>query len=90
MAFQGRLPDWNRRRGNHLGQRSTASATVGRTYGSKRSDQITATQPCEEGVVHIWGQTDLVHVGDARAVYVAALRAADAGALAALLAFARS
>ena len=40
--------------------------------------------------VFTWGQTDLVHVGDARAVYVAALRAADAGDLAALLAFARS
>jgi Fic-DOC domain mobile mystery protein B len=40
--------------------------------------------------VFTWGQTDLVDVGDARAVYVAALRAADAGDLAALLAFARS
>jgi hypothetical protein len=31
------------------------SANKSRTYGSKRSDQNTATQPCEEGVVHIWG-----------------------------------
>jgi Fic-DOC domain mobile mystery protein B len=37
-----------------------------------------------------WGQSDLVSVGDARAAYVAALRAADAGDLAPLLAFARS
>ena len=28
---------------------------TGRTYGRKRSDQITAKQPCEEGAVHIWG-----------------------------------
>ncbi|WP_206435174.1 hypothetical protein, partial [Sphingomonas koreensis] len=27
-------------RGNHLGQRSRATAPKGRTYGSKRSDQI--------------------------------------------------
>ena len=30
-------------------------ARKGRTYGSKRSDLITARQPCKEGVVHIWG-----------------------------------
>ena len=40
--------------------------------------------------VFSWGQSDLVHVGDARAIYVAALKAADAGDLAPLLAFARS
>lgn len=37
-----------------------------------------------------WGQSDLVRVGDARAAYVAALKAADAGNLGPLLAFARS
>ena len=37
-----------------------------------------------------WGRSDLVNVGDARAVYVAALKAADAGDLGPLLAFARS
>ena len=40
--------------------------------------------------VFSWGQSDLVHVGDARGVYVAALKAADAGDLGPLLAFARS
>jgi Fic-DOC domain mobile mystery protein B len=40
--------------------------------------------------VFSWGQSDLIHVGDARAIYVAALKAADAGDLAPLLAFARS
>ena len=33
---------WNSRRGNHLGQRSCASAPTGRTYGRKQSDHITA------------------------------------------------
>jgi Fic-DOC domain mobile mystery protein B len=37
-----------------------------------------------------WGRSDLVDVGDARVAYVAALKAADAGDLAPLLAFARS
>jgi Fic-DOC domain mobile mystery protein B len=37
-----------------------------------------------------WGQSDLLPIGDARANYVAALKAADAGELAPLLAFARS
>jgi len=40
--------------------------------------------------VFSWGQSDLVHIGDARAIYVAALKAADAGDLAPLLVFARS
>ncbi len=40
--------------------------------------------------VFTWGQSDLLRVGDARAIYVAALKAADAGDLAPLLAFARS
>jgi hypothetical protein len=39
---KGRRPVWNSRRGNHLGQRSYASAPTGRTYGRKRSDQIIA------------------------------------------------
>ncbi len=37
-----------------------------------------------------WGQSNLVRVGDARVAYVAALKAADAGDLRPLLAFARS
>ena len=41
-AAEGRSSDWNLCRGNHLGQRSCASATTGRTYGRKRSDQSTA------------------------------------------------
>ena len=40
--------------------------------------------------VFTWGRADLVSIGDARAVYVAALRTADAGDLGPLLAFARS
>jgi hypothetical protein len=53
-AAEGRSSDWNLCRGNHLGQRSCASATTGRTYGRKRSDQSTAQHPCEERAVHIW------------------------------------
>ncbi len=40
--------------------------------------------------VFSWGLSDLVNVGDARAIYVAALKAADGGDLAPLVAFARS
>ena len=50
----GRYVVWNPCRGDHLGQRSRASAPEGRTYGRKRSDQSTAKPPCEEGAVHIW------------------------------------
>jgi Transposase DDE domain group 1 len=53
-AAKGRSSDWNSCRGNHLGQRSCGSATPGRTYGRKRSDQSTAQHPCEDGAVHIW------------------------------------
>src|SRR5450755_1448739 len=35
----GRVVVWNSRRGNHLGQRSKPTASTGRTYGCKRSDQ---------------------------------------------------
>jgi len=42
VALVGRVPVWNTRRGTHLGQRSYGSATTGRTYARKRSDQITA------------------------------------------------
>src|SRR5271166_5208567 len=52
--LRGRGFVWNPCRGNHLGQRSCASAPTGRTYGRKRSDQNTAKTPCEEGAVHIW------------------------------------
>jgi transposase len=48
-AAKGRLSVWNPRRGNHLGQRSCASATTGRTYGRKRSDQNTAKTPLRGG-----------------------------------------
>src|SRR5208337_1684620 len=53
VTLKGRAAVWNSRRGNHLGQRSRASATTGRTYGRKRSDQNTAKSSCEEGAVHI-------------------------------------
>ena len=42
LAAKGRLGVWNSHRGNHLGQRSCASAKTGRTYGRKRSDQSAA------------------------------------------------
>jgi hypothetical protein len=50
----GRPIVWNSRRGNHLGQRSCATAYTGRTYDRKRSDQKSAQQSCEAGAVHIW------------------------------------
>ena len=53
MAIAGRSFVRNSCRGNHLGQRSCASATTGRTYERKRSDQITS-KSCKEGAVHIW------------------------------------
>jgi transposase-like protein len=43
-------------RGNHLGQCSCASASTGRTYGRKRSDQSTAKHLARKGTVHIWIQ----------------------------------
>ena len=49
----GREVVWNSRRGNHLGQRSKATASTGRTYGCKRSDQ-TLKNSCGTGAVHIW------------------------------------
>src|SRR5260221_3127084 len=49
----GRVVVWNSRRGNHLGQRSKPTASTGRTYGCKRSDQ-TAKTSCATGAVHIW------------------------------------
>jgi Transposase DDE domain group 1 len=50
----GRPTVWNSRRGNHLGQRSCATAYKGRTYDRKRSDQNSAQQSCEPGAIHIW------------------------------------
>src|SRR5260370_40897335 len=40
---EGRVVVWSSRRGNHLGQRSIATASTGRTYGCKRSDQTRKT-----------------------------------------------
>lgn len=57
MAAAGRKIVWNTSREPHLGQRSFVSATTGRTYARKRSDQITAKNPCKEGVVHICAKT---------------------------------
>src|SRR6266550_462067 len=37
----GRVVVGNSRRGSHLGQRSKPTASTGRTYGCKRSDQTT-------------------------------------------------
>src|SRR6202051_3793235 len=39
----GRVVVWNSRRGNHLGQRFKPTASTGRTYGCKRSDQTVKT-----------------------------------------------
>src|SRR5207302_7525452 len=41
---------------NHLGQRFKATASTGRTYGCKRSDQ-TLKNSCGTGAVHIWVPT---------------------------------
>jgi hypothetical protein len=49
----GRVVVWNSRRGNHLGQRFKPTASTGRTYGCKRSDQ-TRKNSCGTGAVHIW------------------------------------
>src|SRR5437899_3954284 len=40
---KGRVVVWSSRRGNHLGQRFKATASTGRTYGCKRSDQTRKT-----------------------------------------------
>jgi len=53
LAVRGRNSVRNSRRGNHLGQRSCATAQTGRTYDRKRSDQITAQPTCKSGAVHI-------------------------------------
>src|SRR5208283_2360853 len=45
----GRLFVWNSCRGNHLGQRSCASPSTGRTYGLKRSDQNAAKYLARRG-----------------------------------------
>src|ERR1700752_4263193 len=47
--LRGRGFVWNSRRGNHLGQRSCASAPTGRTYGRKRSGQNTAKHLARRG-----------------------------------------
>ena len=49
MADSGRKAVWNSRRGNHLGQRSYASASTGRTYARKRSDQNICLNPLARG-----------------------------------------
>jgi hypothetical protein len=53
MALTGRRLVWTSCRGNHFGQRSCATATRGRTYDCKRSDQNIIQHPCETGAVHI-------------------------------------
>jgi hypothetical protein len=67
---KGRVVVWSSRRGNHLGQRSKATASTGRTYGCKRSDQ-TLKNSCGTGAVHIWvpafaGTTISVFTGTTR------------------------
>ncbi len=47
--LRGRDSVWSSCRGNHLGQRSCASAPTGRTYGRKRSDQSTAQHLARRG-----------------------------------------
>src|ERR1700733_7637417 len=49
----GRGIVWNSRRGNHLGKRPKATASTGRTYGCKRSDQ-TIKNSCSTAAAHIW------------------------------------
>ena len=43
----GRQVVWNPRRGCHLGQRSRATATTGRTYDRKRSVTFICSTPCK-------------------------------------------
>src|SRR5271166_6378660 len=52
----GRPNVWNSCRGNHLGQRSCASASTGRTYGRKRSDQNAAKDLARRGPSTYGGQ----------------------------------
>jgi len=49
--------------GTHLGQRSCASATTGRTYERKRSDQNHHNSSCKEGAVHICPLPDSAFFG---------------------------
>ncbi len=60
VIVQGRIGVRNSGRGNHLGQRSCASATKGRTYERKRSDQKSTEILCEKGAVHIWHLDEMV------------------------------
>src|SRR5258707_6365729 len=60
VIVQGRIAVRNSGRGNHLGQRSCASATKGRTYERKRSDQKSTEILCEKGAVHIWHLDEMV------------------------------
>src|SRR5713226_8832510 len=45
----GRVVVWSSRRGNHLGQRFKPTASKGRTYGCKRSDQAVKKLLCHGG-----------------------------------------
>jgi hypothetical protein len=54
MIIKGRGYVRNTRRGNHLGQGSSATTPKGRTYGSKRSDQNICRKCLQAGAVHIW------------------------------------
>src|SRR5579863_5401152 len=49
----GRVVVWSSRRGNHLGQRSRPTASTGRTYGCKRSDQTVKKLLCHGGRPHM-------------------------------------
>jgi hypothetical protein len=53
VALRGRGAVRNSQSGRHLGQRSCATASTGRTYDRKRSDQNAVHHPCEAGAVHI-------------------------------------
>src|ERR1700747_1286467 len=60
LAAKGRLGVWNSHRGNHLGQRSCASAKTGRTYGRKRSDHSTAQITLRERGPSTYGKRKLL------------------------------
>src|SRR6266700_3021752 len=51
---KGREVVWSSRRGNHLGQRPKATASTGRTYGCKRSDQTLKKLLWHGGRPHMW------------------------------------
>src|SRR6266496_3014127 len=62
---KGREVVWSSRRGNHLGQRPKATASTGRTYGCKRSDQTLKKLLWHGGRPHMGPRLLPSHTGSA-------------------------